>query len=131
MTFSLIRKGNLEHYLKTFQKELLKSVSKSTQLPLVDEYHLVVTRAIETEAMEQGHNMNPDPIPNQLVFSIKLYVNKENLECGLMCFSKSNWNNPDLIEQQTWGRVFFPLVHLHNQDPLGEASFMLGSTRNV
>ena len=87
MTFSLVRKGNLEHYLKTFQKELLKNVGKSTQLALLDEYDLVINGTIETEAIEQGHNVNPDPIPNQLVFSIKFYVNKENLECGLLCFS--------------------------------------------
>ena len=118
MTFSLVRKGNLEHYLKTFQKELLKNVGKSTQLALLDEYDLVINGTIETEAIEQGHNVNPDPIPNQLVFSIKFYVNKENLDCGLMCFSKSNWNYPDQIEQQTWRRVFSHLFHLHNQDPL-------------
>ena len=86
MSFSLIKKGNLEHYLKTFQKELLKNVGKSTQLALMDEYDLVTNENIATEAKELGHDLNPEPITNQVVFSIKFKVIKETSECGLLCF---------------------------------------------
>ena len=121
MSFSLVKKGNLQHYLITFQKELLKAVSKSTTIALKEEYDLKTDGTSGARAKEFGHDLTPEPIPNQLVFSIKFHVLEDTLQCGLLCFSLSNWNYPDTTEGQTWGEVFFALVNLQNLDPLPRA----------
>ena len=84
MSFSLVKKGNLQHYLTTFQKELLKAVSKSTTIVLKEEYDLKTDGNIAAQGKEFGHDLTPEPIPNQLVFSIKFHVLEDTLQCGLL-----------------------------------------------
>ena len=118
MSFSLVKKGNLQHYLISFQKELLKTISKSTTVTLLEDYTLKTDGTSEGRARELGHEMKPEPIMNQLIFSIKFHVQEDTMQCGLLCFSLSNWGFPNLTEGRKWGEVFFPLVNLPNLDPL-------------
>ena len=121
MSFSLVKKGNLQHYLISFQKELLKTISKSTTVTLLEDYTLKTDGTSEGRARELGHEMKPEPIMNQLIFSIKFHVLEDTMQCGLLCFSLSNWDFPNLTEGRKWGEVFFPLVNLQNLDPLPRA----------
>ena len=86
MSFSLVKIGNLQHYLITFQKELLKAISKSTTIALKEEYDLKTDGNSGARAKEFGHDLTPEPIPNQLVFSIKFHVLEDTMQCGLLCF---------------------------------------------
>ena len=121
MSFSLEKKGTFQHYLINFQKELLRTISKSTTVTLLENYTLKVDGTSEGRARELGHEMNPDPVLNQLVFSIKFHVQEDTMTCGLLCFSLSNWGFPNLTDGRKWGEVFFPLVNIQNLDPLPRA----------
>ena len=118
MSFSLAKKGNLNHYLISFQKELLKSISKSTAVTFLEDYNLKTDGTIEGRAREFGHEMKPEPVKNQLRFSITFHVQEDTMECGLLCFSLSNWYFPNKTEERKWGEVYFPLVNLPSLEPL-------------
>ena len=118
MSFSLERKGTLHHYLNNFQKEMIRTIDKSTTVTLLESYPLKTDGACEGRARDAGNEGTPEPVVNQLVFAIRFHMQENTLTCGLHAFSFSNWNFPDITTGRTWGEVFFPLVNIPNNDPL-------------
>ena len=118
MTFSLERKGTLHHYLNNFQKELLRTIDKSTTVTLLENYPLETDGACEGKAREFGNEGTPDPVLNQMVFALRFHMQESTLTCGLHGFSFSNWSFPHITTGRTWGEIIFPLVNIPNNDPL-------------
>ena len=70
MTYSLERKGTLNHYIVNFQKELLQTINKSTSVKLEEEYVLEINDACESRALGCGNEGNPEAILHQMIFAL-------------------------------------------------------------
>ena len=74
MTYSLEKRGTLSHYLTNFQKELLRTIDKSTTVTLKDSYQLETGVACEARAREFGNVGTPEAVLNQMIFAFRFQM---------------------------------------------------------
>ena len=108
--FSLEKKGTFEHYLTSFQKELVHTIKNSASIQMKDEYYLKIDEGCKTRAMSYGNEENPDAVMHQMLFRFKFDINADEITVGLRGYSFSNWESPYLIEDRKWGEIEIPLI---------------------
>ena len=117
MTYSLERRGTLNHYIVNFQKELIKTISKSTTVDLKKEYVLDINDC-GSRALGCGNVGSPDAVPHQMIFRLQFEIQESDLTCGLHGFSFSNWDKPHNTDGRSWGEIRFPLIRIPEIVPM-------------